>query len=303
MRVTDRTVQQRIGEARELVESYPATLDAWESGRLTRAHVRVIMDAGAPVPADRRAEFEAEAIRLCAGDTPNRVRSAVEILAERCAERSFTERHAEASRGRRVRVVPGAQGMSDLIATVPTVIAEGSWTASRSRRRSSSMRAPRRRRPAHDRSGACRRAQRPAPDGRAGARSDRLRRRAGNARCDPRPGAGHRARPHPPRRRRGPVDLVGRAPIDADTARCLAAETHSLARVLTDPVDGTVIAVDRYRTADRSGDSCAPATSTAAFPDAAARPSAARSTTPSTTPGADPPPWGTSPTCASDIIR
>ena len=47
----------------------------------------------------------------------------------------------------------------------------------------------------------------------------------------------------------GPVDLVGRAPIDAATARCLAAETHSLARVLTDPVDGTVIAVDRYRTA------------------------------------------------------
>lgn len=48
LRVTDRTVQQRIGEARELVEGFPATLQAWESGRITRGHVRVIVDAGGP---------------------------------------------------------------------------------------------------------------------------------------------------------------------------------------------------------------------------------------------------------------
>ncbi|QOC26731.1 hypothetical protein IC744_10570 [Microbacterium hominis] len=48
LRVTDRTVQQRIGEARELVEGFAATLQAWESGRITRGHVRVIVDAGGP---------------------------------------------------------------------------------------------------------------------------------------------------------------------------------------------------------------------------------------------------------------
>ncbi len=46
----------------------------------------------------------------------------------------------------------------------------------------------------------------------------------------------------------GPVDLVGRTPVDAETARCLAANAPTLTRVLTDPVDGTVVAVDRYRT-------------------------------------------------------
>ena len=46
LRVTDRTVQSRIDEARDLVEHYPATLVAWETGRITRGHVRVITDAG-----------------------------------------------------------------------------------------------------------------------------------------------------------------------------------------------------------------------------------------------------------------
>jgi len=46
----------------------------------------------------------------------------------------------------------------------------------------------------------------------------------------------------------GPADLVGRSPIDADTARCLARNTPSWTRVLTDPVDGTLVTIDRYRT-------------------------------------------------------
>ncbi len=249
MRVTDRTVQQRIGEARELVESYPATLDAWETGRLTRAHVRVILDAGACVPADRKAPFEAEVIRLCAGDTPNRVRSAVEILAERCAERSFTERHAEASRGRRVRVVPGAQGMSDLIATVPTVIAEG--VMDRLTQQATVIIDART--PDDD-------DPRTTDQVRADVLSDLLLTGApalDPTACDDGPGTLGAIRAQVQvivpaltllGADEGPVDLVGRAPIDAATARCLAAETHSLARVLTDPVDGTVIAVDRYRT-------------------------------------------------------
>lgn len=37
-------------------------------------------------------------------------------------------------------------------------------------------------------------------------------------------------------------------PIDADTARCLAADAPSWSRVLTEPVEGVVLAVDRYRT-------------------------------------------------------
>jgi hypothetical protein len=58
-------------------------------------------------------------------DTPNRVRPGIEILAERLAERSFTDRHQDAAARRAVRVVPGRDGMCDVVATVPTVIGDG----------------------------------------------------------------------------------------------------------------------------------------------------------------------------------
>ncbi|MEU2205132.1 DUF222 domain-containing protein [Microbacterium oleivorans] len=125
MRVTDRTVQRRIGEARTLVEGFPATVEAWEQGRIVRGHAIAIVETGTSLPAEMWAEFEQVAITRCERDTPNRVRGELEILAHRMHPRSFAERHEEAAAGRCVRIVPGRDGMSDVVATVPTVIAEG----------------------------------------------------------------------------------------------------------------------------------------------------------------------------------
>jgi hypothetical protein len=44
-----------------------------------------------------------------------------------------------------------------------------------------------------------------------------------------------------------PAELDGRHPIDPDTARILAGNATGWNRVLTDPVNGAVLAVDRYR--------------------------------------------------------
>jgi len=248
LRVTDRTVQQRIGEARELVEGFPATLAAWEAGRITRGHARVIVDAGAVVPVDRRPAFEAEAIRLCADDTPNRVRAAVEILAERAAERSFTERHLEANEGRCVRVVPASHGMSSIVATVPTVIADG--VLDRLTQQATVI---------IDARGPGDDDPRTMDQVRTDVFSDLL--LTGSPALDPTATGdgdgmlgGIRAQVQVVvpvmallGSDDGPVDLVGRTPVDAETARCLAANAPSLSRVLTDPIDGTVLAVDRYR--------------------------------------------------------
>ncbi|MEU2203730.1 DUF222 domain-containing protein [Microbacterium oleivorans] len=125
MRVTDRTVQRRIGEARTLVEGFPATVEAWEQGRIVRGHAIAILETGTSLPAEMWPEFEQVAITRCERDTPNRVRGELEILAHRMHPRSFAERHDEAAAGRCVRIVPGRDGMSDVVATVPTVIAEG----------------------------------------------------------------------------------------------------------------------------------------------------------------------------------
>ncbi|WP_424448236.1 DUF222 domain-containing protein [Microbacterium arborescens] len=122
---TDRTLQRRIDEARDLVENYRLTMAAWEAGRIVRGHVRVIQDVGCIIPADTREEFERVAIEKCEGETPNRVRDALQFLADRLHPRTFTERHQGAAAGRCVRAQAGPDGMSDLIATLPTVIADG----------------------------------------------------------------------------------------------------------------------------------------------------------------------------------
>ncbi|MEV8270481.1 DUF222 domain-containing protein, partial [Microbacterium oleivorans] len=125
MRFTDRTVQRRIGEARTLIEGFPATVEAWEQGRIVRGHAIAIVETGTSLPAEMWSEFEQLAISRCEKDTPNRVRGELEILAHRMHPRSFAERHEDAAATRCVRIVPGRDGMSDVVATVSTVIAEG----------------------------------------------------------------------------------------------------------------------------------------------------------------------------------
>ncbi len=253
-RVTDRTMQTRIGEAREIVEGYPAALTAWESGRITRAHVRAIVDAGSVVPVQRRGEYEAEAIQRCLHDTPNRVRPGLEILAERTAERSFTERHREAANGRKVRLIPGRHGISTVIADVPTVIGDG--ILDRLTQQAQTIIDARE----NTDLDAADRDRRSIDEVRADVFADLL--LAGAPALDPTatgdaPGTLGTIRAQVQvivpaltllGADDGPADLVGRSPIDADTARCLAANTPTWARILTEPVDGTVLAVDRYRT-------------------------------------------------------
>ncbi len=125
LRVTDRTVQSRIGAALELVEDYPATLEAWEAGVITRGHVVRIVDAGRGLPGEARAEFEAAAIVLCGADTPNRVDSDLRVLADRLHPVSFAERHEAAAATRRVSVWSRPDGMAEVQAVVPEVLARG----------------------------------------------------------------------------------------------------------------------------------------------------------------------------------
>ena len=237
LRIADRTVQRRIDAA---------ALAAWEDGRITRGHVRVIVDAGGVVPLATREQFEAEAVSRCERDTPNRVRAAIEILAERLAERSLTDRHRDAAYERCVRVVCGRDGMSDVVATVPTVIADGILDRLTQQ---AQIIIDARQKGDDD--------TRRIDQVRTDVFSDLL--LAGTPALD---APGDVAGALGAVRAQvqvivpaltllgvddGPADLVGCSPIDADTARCLARNATSWTRVLTDPVDGTVVAVDRYR--------------------------------------------------------
>ncbi|HCJ49080.1 MAG TPA: HNH endonuclease [Microbacterium sp.] len=251
LRVSDRTMQRRIAEARTIVDDYPGSLSAWGAGLITRGHVLVIVDAGADLPAEVRPAFEAVAIERCRHDTPHRVRAEVEILAHRMHPRSFAERHQDAAARRSVRLLPGRDGMSDLVATLPTVIAEG----------------------IHDR---LTRQARAVVDTRGERSSDIVdtdARTTDQVRADlfadlllagtPALDDTHDTTAGPLGAIRAhvqvvipalalagaeaPCDLVGRSPIDAATARRLAGGTPSWERLATEPITGTVLAVDTYR--------------------------------------------------------
>ncbi|WP_394279376.1 DUF222 domain-containing protein [Microbacterium sp.] len=266
LKMTDRTVQRRISEARTIVDDYPLSLAAWARGRITRGHVMVIVDTGSAVPVEMRAEFEEAAIARCEQDTPNRVRPGLEILAQRMHPRSFTERHVEAAAGRCVRLVPGRDGMSDLIATLPTVIAEG--IHDRLTQQARAVIDTRGERAANgepaDTDAATSRAEAAVTDARS---TDQVRADifadlllAGTPALDDTrdttagPLGAIRARVQVVVTATcltgsddGPADLVGRSAIDANTARRLAGDQPAWERLFTDPVTGTVHEVDTYR--------------------------------------------------------
>lgn len=262
-RVSDRSMQRQINDAVELVEDYPTLLAARETGAITRQHVTLVVEAGAPLPPDVRAEFDRLATERCLTDSANRVRSSIMILAERMHPRTMPERHLEAREGRAVRIRPLSGGMSEVCAPVPTVIAIG----------------------IHDRLTQMARLvidSRPTPDAaeeepdvdghtftgdtrtidqiRADLFSQLL--LAGSPVVDPLAGDGTgplgaiRAKVQvvipaltlvgSTTDTAGPADLVGHSPIDPETARQLAAGATWWERLVTHPVSGAVLAADGY---------------------------------------------------------
>lgn len=268
-RLSDRTVQRDIEEAMVLVDSYPSVVGAWETGAISRRHVRVITECGAALPLDRRREFDRSAVALARQvSSPGRLRSRLPVVAHRLHPRTATERHRAGREARCVRVVPGADGMSDLIATLPTVLADAIYDRLTQQARvivdarvGVSRDAPADGDPVAG----------PVPPEADTRTIDQLRADVfadmlltGDPAVDttgPGDGPGTlgkiRARVQvvvpaltmltPSDENTAPADLIGRGPIDAATARALA-ETTSVPwdRVITHPVSGAVLHTDTY---------------------------------------------------------
>ena len=124
-RLTDRRLQGEIDHAMTVIDDYPAVFDAWAQRRIERGHVDVVVRVGAGVPAEVRESFAEAAIGVCERDVPSRVRGALDALAARLHPQAFTERHKTAAAERCVRVFHGTDGMSNIVANLPTVIAAG----------------------------------------------------------------------------------------------------------------------------------------------------------------------------------
>ena len=266
LRVSDRTVQRHLSDASILAGSFPATLTALAAGEISRGHVRVIVEAGLAIEDDDvRAAYEAAALEVARRETPGRLKPAARLLAARLHPVPLETRHAEAAKCRDVWVRDLDDGMAELIATLPAPIAHG----------------------IRDRLD---RFARREIDARRTGTADALDvdtlldstvapdiRRIGEIRSDTfadllltghaTPEISNASTPEgeaiiahvqltvPVLTALGadttPAELVGHAPVDTATALRLAGTATGWDRVLTHPVTGTVLAIDRYRPSDQ----------------------------------------------------
>lgn len=253
--MSDRTIEQHMNDAATLRDRFAATFAVLADGAISRAHAMVIVETGTRLSDESRAEFERLVLERRGHLTTGRLRAMAVAIAEDLMPVPLVERHAEARALRRVELRDGDDGMSDLHLHVPSPLAHG----------------------IHDRLTQQARAIRDAerqdagmPDSPDAVRGegrtlDQIR---ADVLCDLAL-TGHATAPGIDRDGRDGLDairaivqvivpfdvlvgatddgarLAGRCPIDGASARRLAGAASMWHRVLTDPLTGEVLAVDR----------------------------------------------------------
>lgn len=238
-RVSEFTMQRLASDAYTICTMLPATLDAMRGGELDGAQARVIahavgvLDAGAEVLASADAELAALALT----HTPAQLRHAAKRLLERLQAETRAERHARAYAHRSVQLDPAPDGMA--------------WLAVQMRAADALL--------IRDRlQGAVRAAMDDPAESRTCAQleADLARDLLLHAVPSDEVAASRLSAIRPTVHVTVPVlsllgaddapaDLDGYGPIDAETARRLAAQAPSFTRLLTHPITGAVLDVDR----------------------------------------------------------
>ncbi|WP_235038190.1 DUF222 domain-containing protein, partial [Microbacterium sp. 18062] len=124
VRVSDRTIQARMGRAWSLVEHFPATLAAWEEGAIDPGHAWAIAHAGTGIRTpENRTRYEHLALAAAAEESPARFAPIARAIAASVDPDAFTEQVAAATAERTVRVYDLDDGLARLIADLPAPLA------------------------------------------------------------------------------------------------------------------------------------------------------------------------------------
>lgn len=272
----------RMSHADRLFERYAQTAAAFSEGRLSLRHTQVIEEAGRII-ADVQAcaAYEREVLPLALELTAQQLRAHALRIAERFAERDIDQRHRDARQRRGVRVVPLEDGMAELCAMIGAVEAYAikDRLARIARRTLSADHGSAAAAAAGTGAGVGVGVGHAAiPEHTAGPAAPTLQQAqadvltelllAGSAdgAGEPASGTGDplgtisgRVQVSVPvltligddsgddAAFSDPAELAGYGPIDSETARRLAGGTLAWERVLTHPVSGLVLTVDRYR--------------------------------------------------------
>lgn len=240
--IPESTADRLTSDAESLVNALPATLAWLRDGRIRERYARILVDQLGDLEADDREAIERLALPLATTMTAVKFERRVRALRERRVPGGHAERHRRARDDRDVVVHPERDGMAWLGARLPAVDAIA----------------------IHTRLDATARSLRQAGDSRSLAqlRADLFcsvllegegSGASGSAVADRSTFQAVRAKvivTVPALTllgRDAPADLEGYGPIDAETARRLVADSPSLQRLLTHPVSGAELSLDRRR--------------------------------------------------------
>lgn len=123
--LSDRTVLTQMSEAHKIVTDYPATLELLEAGGISLPHARAILAEGLNVTEDLIPEYEVHCLDAAAGASPGRLQKKARQIADRLTPRSIDERHRSATAERRVWFRELSDGMAEVGAVLPAVLALG----------------------------------------------------------------------------------------------------------------------------------------------------------------------------------
>jgi hypothetical protein len=124
-RMSEPTLQHRIGEAETLVHHAPSVLEALERGTISAGHARVVTDQLRDVPAVGRKIFVEQVLPVAERSTPALLKRRARVLRERLHPESITVRARRSQADRRVTIEPAADGMAwlNLMTTAPIAYA------------------------------------------------------------------------------------------------------------------------------------------------------------------------------------
>ncbi|RXZ70951.1 HNH endonuclease signature motif containing protein [Agromyces albus] len=250
LHVPQSTMERQVSEAWALATELPATLGAMRNGQISPRHAAVIVEETADLGGDPalRAKLDEQLAVTAATVTAATLRRKARSLREDLRVASIAERHRAARAKRRIELEPARDGMAWLHALLPApdallikdrldrvaLAARGDGGGITDQLRDDQLSAD------HLRADAARdlllHGTLPESSGFAATMAGVRPTVHVTVPVFTLMGAGE-----------APGLLDGYGPIDADTTRRLAAAAPSFTRILTDPVSGTVLDVDRTR--------------------------------------------------------
>lgn len=125
LRVGERTISIWLGDGAALVQNYPATLEALRSGRIDERHASAIIDAGMPLDEAIRPRYEELVLTRADVTTAPELREIARVIAAQLQPDIAEQRHRDALAQRQVKTYALHDGLSRLLLDAPAALVQG----------------------------------------------------------------------------------------------------------------------------------------------------------------------------------